>query len=231
MKNANSGQVIGFPVGSVSYAAEQLVEAPAPEIDVVLGCNVCNSHGSSHLKKNTLDLVIKHIIKLSKRADSYAKGIRDHVSLGPKISETVKGKLRLGTRILQARGLERVFRKSFDVGEDEKLLKAFQCYLSTSAGPIAGLLYISTEKIAFHSDMSLRFTSPKGNVLKSPYKVLIPLGRIKRANLSENGSRPNQKFIQIVTVDEFEFWFMGFLSYQRSFKYLQQATSNAQMSL
>ena len=93
------------------------------------------------------------------------------MSLGPKISETVKGKLRLGTRILQARGLERVFRKSFDVGEDEKLIKAFQCYLSTSAGPIAGLLYISTEKIAFHSDTALRFTSPKGNTLKSYYKV------------------------------------------------------------
>lgn len=72
------------------------------------------------------------------------------MSLGPKISETVKGKLRLGTRILQARGLERVFRKSFNVGEDEKLIKAFQCHLSTSAGPIAGLLYILTEKIAFH---------------------------------------------------------------------------------
>lgn len=99
--------------------------------------------------------------------------IETAVSLGPKISETVKGKLRLGTRILQARGLERVFRKSFNVGEDEKLIKAFQCHLSTSAGPIAGLLYISTEKIAFHSDMSFRFTSSKGNTLKSYYKVSL----------------------------------------------------------
>ncbi|XP_039135463.1 putative GEM-like protein 8 [Dioscorea cayenensis subsp. rotundata] len=210
---------IGIPVNSVANEESACV---VPRTD---------SYLSTQFKRNTLNSVINHIIKLSKRADSYAQGIRDHVSLGPKISETVKGKLRLGTRILQARGLERVFRKSFNVGEDEKLIKAFQCHLSTSAGPIAGLLYISTEKIAFHSDMSFRFTSSKGNTLKSYYKVLIPLGRIKRANPSENGSRPNQKYIQIVTEDEFEFWFMGFLSYQRSFKYLQHAITEVHMSL
>ena len=93
------------------------------------------------------------------------------VTLGPKISETMKGKLCLGARILQAGGMERVFRRAFSVEKGEKLLKAFQCYLSTTAGPIAGMLFISTEKIAFHSDRSLALTSSKADLVRVPYKV------------------------------------------------------------
>ncbi|KAK8958027.1 GEM-like protein 6 [Platanthera zijinensis] len=65
----------------------------------------------------------------------------------PKITETVKGKLILGTKILQAGGILRVFRLSFSFRKREKLLKAFQCYLSTTAGPIAGLLFVSNKKV------------------------------------------------------------------------------------
>lgn len=94
------------------------------------------------------------------------------VKLGPKISETVKGKLSLGARILQVGGVEKIFKQLFSVGEDEKLLKASQCYLSTTAGPIAGLLFISTEKIAFCSEKSIKFSSPRGELIKVHYKVI-----------------------------------------------------------
>ncbi|KAG6469947.1 hypothetical protein ZIOFF_070883 [Zingiber officinale] len=94
-----------------------------------------------------------------------------------KISETVKGKLSLGAKILQAGGVQRVFRQSFTVEKGEKLLHAFQCYLSTTAGPIAGLLFVSINKIAFCSDQSIRITSPEGSLVRVPYKVLIPLGK------------------------------------------------------
>ncbi|CAA7391072.1 unnamed protein product [Spirodela intermedia] len=199
--------------------------------------------------------------RLSKKADSYAQGIREHVKLGPKISDTLKGKLNLGARILQAGGVERAFRQIFGAREGEKLLKASQCYLSTTAGPIAGMLFISTEKIAFHSDRSLSATSPQGEVVRTPYKVvlildedvpqfspslasppprhylnsstflqvIIPLRKIKRANPAENANKPSQKYIEITTVDEFEFWFMGFVCYSRSVKYVQRACcSNTQ---
>ena len=59
--------------------------------------------------------------------------------LGAKLSETVKGKLRLGAKTTQHAGTENVFKQEFGVGEGEELLKASQCYLSTTAGPIAGL--------------------------------------------------------------------------------------------
>ena len=95
------------------------------------------------------------------------------VRLGPKITETVKGKLSLGARILQVGGVEKIFKQLFSVGEGEKLLKACQCYLSTTAGPIAGLLFISSQKVAFCSDRSIKIPSPNGELLRVHYKVKI----------------------------------------------------------
>ncbi|KAH9707368.1 GEM-like protein 4 [Citrus sinensis] len=149
------------------------------------------------------------------------------VRLGPKITETVKGKLSLGAKILQVGGMEKIFKQLFAVKEEEKLLKACQCYLSTTAGPIAGLLFISTEKVAFCSERSLKFYSSKGELIRVHYKVLIPLGKIKRVNQSVNMKKQSEKYIEVYTVDGFDFWFMGFLNYQKAFKYLQQAISQS----
>ncbi|XP_072960573.1 GEM-like protein 7 [Typha angustifolia] len=230
MESLNHEHAIGIPVSSVTYAGEDLTRgsasSPSESGNLIIESNSCGSFDS---KQNKKDSVIHWMSKLSKKADNYAQGIREHVTLGPKLSETVKGKLRLGARIVQAGGLERVFRQSFSVEKGERLLKAFQCYLSTTAGPIAGMLFISTEKIAFRSDRSLALTSPKGDMAQVPYKVLIPLERIKGAIPSENMNKPEQKYIQIVTIDEFEFWFMGFVSYNKSFKYLQQAISESEL--
>ena len=149
------------------------------------------------------------------------------VRLAPKLTETVKGKLRLGARILKVGGVEKVFKKLFSVGNSEKLLKASQCYLSTTAGPIAGLLFISTEKVAFCSERSIKLVSPTGKILRIYYKVSIPLRKIKRANASENAEKPSQKYLEVVTDDNFEFWFMGFLNHRMTLKYLQQVLNGA----
>lgn len=93
------------------------------------------------------------------------------VKLGAKLSETVKWKLSLGAKVIQEGGRENIFKHIFGMSEKEKFLKASQCYLSTSSGPIAGLLFISTEKVAFCSDRSIDFPSPTGELVKAPYKV------------------------------------------------------------
>jgi hypothetical protein len=144
------------------------------------------------------------------------------VALGPKISETVKGKLSLGAKILQAGGIDRVFRKAFPAEKGERLVKALQCYLYTTGGPIAGMLFVSTKKVAFRSDRPVAVTSPKGDVARVSYKVVVPLKRIAKVRPSQNVDRPEEKYIHVATVDGFEFWFMGFVSYQRSCKYMQQ---------
>ncbi|WOL18214.1 GEM-like protein 4 [Canna indica] len=229
MKTTNHDQAVGLPVGPIRYATEMAGRSAAvSELNRL--CLHSTSYETSQYKQK-MDSPVAWISKFSKKADSYVKGIRDHVSLGTKISEIVKGKLSLGAKILKAGGVERVFRQNFSVEKGEKLLQAFQCYLSTTAGPIAGLLFISTNKIAFRSNQSIRITSSRGNLAKVPYKVLIPLKRVKRTSLCENSRNPNQKYIQIVTVDEFDFWFMGFLSYQRSLKYLRRAISKSQVDV
>ena len=58
-------------------------------------------------------------------------------------------------------------------------------------------------------------------------QVMIPLKKIERVNQSENVKKPSEKYMEVVTVDNFDFWFMGFLNYQKAFKYLQEAISQA----
>ncbi|KAK9044072.1 hypothetical protein V6N11_072392 [Hibiscus sabdariffa] len=170
-----------------------------------------SAQGSNTFGKNKGNFVLKRMNKLGKKADAFVNGVHEHVRLGPKITETVKGKLSLGARILQVGGVDKVFKQLFSVGEGEKLMKACQCYLSTTAGPLAGLLFISSEKVAFCSDRSIKIPSPNGEFLRVHYKVLIPLEKIKGVNESENMKKPSQKYMEIVTVDGFDFWFMGWL--------------------
>ncbi|XP_022139170.1 GEM-like protein 4 [Momordica charantia] len=179
--------------------------------------------GSKSLKQyNGKDHSLRNRVnKLGRKADSFAHGFREHMRLGPKITETVKGKLSLGARIVKVGGLRKVYENMFRVSQGEKLLKASHCYLSTTAGPIAGLLFISTHKIAFCSDRSLKFSSPSGDHIRFHYKVVIPVGKVMRVNESVNVKKASQKYIQIVTVDNFEFWFMGFLNYRTTFNSLQ----------
>ena len=156
--------------------------------------------------------------------------IRDRVAvtLGPKLSETVKGKLSLGARILQAGGVERVFRQAFSADKGERLVMALQCYLYTTGGPIAGMLFVSTRKVAFRSDRPITVSSPRGDTARVTYKVVVPLRRIREVRPSENADRPEEKYIRVATMDSFEFWFMGFVSFQRSWRCMQQAVSELQ---
>ncbi|EOA21504.1 hypothetical protein CARUB_v10001901mg [Capsella rubella] len=168
----------------------------------------------------------KSILKRKKTDGfSFTSGARDQSKLRPKLTETVKRKLSLGARILQVGGLEKIFKKLFRVSEGEKLFKMYQCYLSTTAGPIAGLLFISSKKMAFCSERSMKVASSQGDMIRVHYKVSIPLSKIERVNQSQNTKKPSQKYLEAVTVDGFDFWFMGFLSYQKAFNCLEKALS------
>ncbi|RCV42390.1 hypothetical protein SETIT_9G212900v2 [Setaria italica] len=210
MESFSQEHVIGIPLASFAYAQEETQGKPS-----------C----SALVHKKNKSSFIYRMSKLSKKTDNYMQGFKEHLNLGPKFSETIKGKLSFGAKVLQAGSIDKVFREYFVVGKDEKLLKAFQCYLSTTAGPISGMLFISTEKIAFHSDRPLSIACPKGGRTRVPYKVLIPAKRIKSASVRGNLYNPDEKYIDLVTVDGFDFWFMGFISYEKSFKYLRHVIS------
>ncbi|XP_020576625.1 putative GEM-like protein 8 [Phalaenopsis equestris] len=189
MKNQSAHQAIGIPVSSVIYATGDLKGEAAERLSLMPA-----SYGSSQFQKSRKHPLFHWMNKFKSNANSYAKGICDHVSLGSTVSQTVKGKLSLGMRVIQARGIGRIFRQIFSV-KGENLLNAFQCYWSSTAGPIPA---------------------------RVPCKVIIPLSRTKRACQSENINKPSQKYIQIITEDDFEFWFMGFLCYERSFNFIKK---------
>ncbi|XP_076920510.1 GEM-like protein 4 [Bidens hawaiensis] len=157
-----------------------------------------------------------------RKTSNFAYRVRDHVKMGPKFSETLKGKLTLGAKIIQKGGRENIFKEVFGANDGEKLLKASQCYVSTSAGPIAGILFISTQKLAFCSERSIKLRSSNGDLIRNPYKVVIPTNKIKESHERENVENAEQKYIQIITDDDFEFWFMGFVRYEKAFLHLRK---------
>ncbi|XP_022890833.1 GEM-like protein 4 isoform X2 [Olea europaea var. sylvestris] len=215
MKKSN---VIGIPINCMDRYPKGLLSDPASQYSFAPS----PSNEFFKIRKSRANSAILGMNKFGEWMNNFSQGIREH---GPKLTETLKGKLRLGARILRVGCLEKVFKQNFSVSNGEKLLKASQCYLSTTAGPIAGLLFISTDKVAFRSERSIKLASPTGKQLKIHYKVMIPLGKIKRAYDSKNVKKPRQKYVQIVTEDKFEYWFMGFLNHRKAFKYLQQAIS------
>ncbi|GLJ34709.1 hypothetical protein SUGI_0698520 [Cryptomeria japonica] len=156
------------------------------------------------------------VVKCSKRV----KDLVEHLKLGPSMFDTVKGKLTLGVDIVKKGGKENLFKERFVCDGQEKLLKACACHLSTSTGPIGGLLFISNKQLAFCSDRSLTFTNPSGGIAQSYYRVSISTKKIVLVSSCENPDKPSEKYIQIQTMDNYEFWFMGFVNFHKAYKYI-----------
>ncbi|KAK3032773.1 hypothetical protein RJ639_035718 [Escallonia herrerae] len=220
-------QFVLSPLTSLSSFDTTPDRLPSSRSEPLTTCHsFSSSDDSPSFRTNNGDTPSGHKKQLGRKANSFAYRVREHVKMGPKLSETVKGKLRLGAEIIKKGGRENIFKDIFGMSDGEKLLKASQCYLSTTAGPIAGILFISTEKVAFCSERSITIPSPtEGEFVRKPYKVLIPVIKIKRARESENVNKPAQKYIEIVTEDDFEFWFMGFVRYEKAYMNLQKAIS------
>lgn len=75
----------------------------------------------------------------------------------PSVTDAAVGRIAQSTKVIAEGGYEKVFRQSFETVPEEKLLKSYACYLSTSAGPVMGVMYLSTAKLAFCSDNPLSY--------------------------------------------------------------------------
>lgn len=156
-------------------------------------------------------------------ATTPATGSTGRIKIGPSLTDTAMGRIAQGTKVLTEGGYENVFRRTFETIPGEKLQKAYACYLSTSAGPVIGTLYLSTVKLAFCSDSPLASYPYPGQTEWSYYKVTVLLSQLKAVNPSANRMNPAEKYIQIITTDDHEFWFMGFVTYDKALKNLQEA--------
>jgi hypothetical protein len=94
------------------------------------------------------------------------------VRTAPSITEAAVGRIAQGTKVLAEGGHDRIFRQAFSAPPDEQLRKSYACYLSTSAGPVMGVMYLSTARVAFCSDTPLSYQAAGGDSTEwSYYKV------------------------------------------------------------
>ena len=93
------------------------------------------------------------------------------IKIGSSFTDTAMGRIAQGTKLLTEGGYENVFRRTFETIPGEKLQKAYACYLSTSAGPVIGTLYLSTVKLSFFSDSPFAYYPHAGKTEWSYYNV------------------------------------------------------------
>ena len=55
---------------------------------------------------------------------------------------------------------------------------------------------------------------------------MVPLGKVGVVNPVIMKENPSERYIQIVTVDGHDFWFMGFVNFDKATKHLSEAISN-----
>lgn len=56
--------------------------------------------------------------------------------------------------------------------------------------------------------------------------MVVPLDKVKEVVPSFNESKPQERYIQIVTQDGHDFWFMGFVNYDKGVTNMQLALRN-----
>lgn len=168
----------------------------------------------------------KKMGEAAKKTEDLAGNVWQHLKTGPSVADAAMGRIAQGTKVIAEGGYEKIFRTTFDTLPEEQLKRSYACYLSTSAGPVMGILYLSTAKLAFCSDNPLSYKV--GDQTEwSYYKVVIPLHQLRSVNPSTSKVNPAEKYIQIVSVDNHEFWFMGFVNYDSAVKSLQEAHLSA----
>jgi hypothetical protein len=55
---------------------------------------------------------------------------------------------------------------------------------------------------------------------------MVPLGKIGTINPQITSETPAEKYIQIVTIDGHDFWFMGFVNYDKASRHLSESISS-----
>ncbi|KAJ6291000.1 hypothetical protein OIU78_026685 [Salix suchowensis] len=121
-------------------------------------------------------------------------------------------RVKFEAKIIQKGGSNKIFLEKFDARAGEKLLKASHCSLSAKTGAVAGLIFISTEKIAFCSQRSITFDFPNLQHIQTVDQLEIPLRSITGGNFGD----PHQKIIRIRARDNSEFLFIDFMRYEKA---------------
>lgn len=159
----------------------------------------------------------------TRHAENMVDGIWNHVRMSSSPADAAMARLVQGTKVLTNGGSDKLFQQTFGIFPGEKLLKQYVCYISTTnSGPVIGTLYITTKRLAFCSDYPICHYPFSLQHQCLYYKVVLQLDQLWTVSPSTNRLNSKEKYIQILTVDGYEFLFMGFVSYDKALKSLNE---------
>uniref|UniRef100_A0A0E0FC55 GRAM domain-containing protein n=1 Tax=Oryza meridionalis TaxID=40149 RepID=A0A0E0FC55_9ORYZ len=196
---------------------------------VIMGEAAAPTRGRPERGDSPMEHILDFFNTWSRKAEELASNIWFNLKTAPSMSDAAMGKLSLGAKALSEGGFDKLYKQTFaGAGADERLRKTFACYLSTATGPVAGTLYLTDRSVAFCSDRPLSFAAPSGQTAWSYYKVMIPMAKVAAVEPVTMKETPPEKYVHVVTVDSHDFWFMGFVSYDKAVHHLVQAVSSQQ---
>ncbi|CAK9192627.1 unnamed protein product [Sphagnum jensenii] len=166
---------------------------------------------------------IDFLNKLGKQVECIAGNVWGHLKVGNSVSDSALGIISQGSKLLTGGGFVGLYKQIFGLAPNERLLKTYACYLSTSRGPISGTLYITNQKFAFGSDRPIAYAPTPGQQALSYYKVVLPLEKVRGVAPSENPNKPTEKYILVFMDDGHEFWFTGLVNYDKALKNMRES--------
>ncbi|KAF8013320.1 hypothetical protein BT93_I1230 [Corymbia citriodora subsp. variegata] len=201
------------------------VNASKPSGLHIVPMNVSLPSGWNPINKvcNKLNRCGKRVDDASKKAETFVDNVWNHLKTSHSITDAAIARLAQGTKMLKEGGRDKIFERTFEILPEEKLLKAYACYQSTSSGLVIGTLYLSTKRLIFHGDELLCHDAPSGQQKWDYSKVVLLLDQLSFVSRSSKGLDHSEKYIQVVTRDGYEFWFRGFVSYDKALKNINEA--------
>ncbi|CAH2076094.1 unnamed protein product, partial [Thlaspi arvense] len=210
----------GLKGADVASSVVVLSEEPTLKIGIETKEDQVPARSTMESVKDVIGRWGRRVGEAAMKAESLAGNTWQHLKTAPSFADAAMGRIAQSTKVIAEGGYEKIFRQTFETATEEQLQDSYACYLSTSAGPVMGVLYISTSKLAYCSDNPLSYKA-SGQTEWSYYKLVIPLYQLKSVNPSTSTVNPAEKYVQVISVDDHEFWFMGFLNYQGAVTSLQ----------
>lgn len=222
----------GLFSGATQHTAEQQTApqpgvAGPPPVGVKPGSPYVQTQEVPSTGTSPMNQIVGNFNKYMAKAEVLAGNIWSHMNTGASPLDAARGRVSQGIKLIQEGGFEGLYKASFGpMADGEQLRKTYACYLSTSTGPVAGTLYITNLKFAFCSDRPLAYAPTPDQTAWSYYKMVVPLEKVKEVIPSFNETKPAEKYIQVVTNDGHDFWFMGFVNYDKAVNNMQLALKN-----
>ncbi|XP_030464980.2 GEM-like protein 1 [Syzygium oleosum] len=191
-------------------------EGDNPYLQMVPGWNSVNNMCT------TLNRCGKRFDDAKQKAEELAGNFWHHLRTSPSIRDAAIARLAQGTKMLKEGGRDKVFEHTFEILPQEEILKAYACYLSRPSGLVIGTLYLSNKRLVFGGD-NPRQHAPSGKQEWMYYKVDMLLDNLSFVTPGSKMLDPSEKYIQVVTRDGYDFWFMGFVSYDKALKNINEA--------